>query len=476
MNIRELLRGVVPLRIKGELPSDISSLSCDSRRTEKGSLFFCLGGIDLEGEAFLPEAAAHGAAAVVASHPLESPLPQIIVSSPRAAYAAAWNNISRRPGERLRLLAVTGTNGKTSVTYLLRSIFRAAGISSSLIGTVGGDMTCPDPDVLYPLLSQLADSGREAVVMEASSHALALEKLHPLVFDVGVITNITRDHGDFHPSAEAYVQAKASLFDRCRVGLVGLDSATAAPLLDLLIPGRMLGYSAAGASGAEFSARGIIRSEQGTEYELVYGEGKFRVHSPMPWRFTPENSLAAASAALAAGILPRDVRTGIESLTLIPGRLERITPRTRTPMGEIYVDYAHTPDALGKAIASLRDLYSGRRITVLFGCGGERDREKRPMMGAAAEQGADSVIITSDNCRSEEPMLIISEILSGVLHPEKMTVISDRREAIIAALDRLEPDGVLLLAGKGHEEYIIDRDGRHRFSEREIVSDYAKGR
>lgn len=337
-------------------------------------------------------------------------------------------------------------------------------------------MTCPDPDVLYPLLSQLADSGREAVVMEASSHALALEKLHPLVFDVGVITNITRDHGDFHPSAEAYVQAKASLFDRCRVGLVGLDSATAAPLLDLLIPGRMLGYSAAGASGAEFSARGIIRSEQGTEYELVYGEGIFRVHSPMPWRFTPENTLAAASAALAAGILPRDVRTGIESLTLIPGRLERITPRTRTPMGEIYVDYAHTPDALGKAIASLRDLYSGRRITVLFGCGGERDREKRPMMGAAAEQGADSVIITSDNCRSEEPMLIISEILSGVLHPEKMTVISDRREAIIAALDRLEPDGVLLLAGKGHEEYIIDRDGRHRFSEREIVSDYAKGR
>ena len=141
MNIRELLRGVVPLRIKGELPSDISSLSCDSRRTEKGSLFFCLGGIDLEGDALLPEAAAHGAAAVVASHPLESPLPQIIVSSPRAAYAAAWNNISRRPGERLRLLAVTGTNGKTSVTYLLRSIFRAAGISSSLIGTVGGDMT-----------------------------------------------------------------------------------------------------------------------------------------------------------------------------------------------------------------------------------------------------------------------------------------------------------------------------------------------
>lgn len=139
------------------------------------------------------------------------------------------------------------------------------------------------------------------------------------------------------------MQAKASLFDRCRVGLVGLDSATAAPLLDLLIPGRMLGYSAAGASGAEFSARGIIRSEQGTEYELVYGEGIFRVHSPMPWRFTPENTLAAASAALAAGILPRDVRTGIESLTLIPGRLERITPRTRTPMGEIYVDYAHTP-------------------------------------------------------------------------------------------------------------------------------------
>ena len=476
MNAWELLCGTVPLKVRGGLPDSFSSLSCDSRRTERGALFFCLGGVGLEGEAFLPEAAARGAAAAVVSHPLDSPLPQIVVSSPRAAYAAAWSNLCGRPGDRLRLLAVTGTNGKTSVTYLLRSILRAAGISSSLIGTVGGDMTCPDPDVLYPLLSQLANSGREAVVMEASSHALALEKLAPLVFDAGVLTNITRDHGDFHPSPEAYIQAKASLFARCRVGLVGLDCPAAVPLLERSVPGRMLGYSVSGAEGAAYSARDIVRGEQGTEYELAYGDGIFRVRSPMPWRFTPENTLAAASAALAAGISPRDVRTGIESLSLIPGRLERITPRTSAPMCEVYVDYAHTPDALGKAIASLRDLYSGRRITVLFGCGGERDREKRPMMGAAAEQGADSVIVTSDNSRGEEPMIIIAEILVGMAHPERVMVISDRREAIITALDGLAPSDVLLLAGKGPEEYIIDRDGRHRFSEREIVADYAAGR
>lgn len=476
MNIAQLLRGITPLKITGVLPGDFTSLSCDSRRVEKGALFFCLGGVGLEGSGFLPQAIAGGVSAAVTSRPLDSPLPQIIVSSPRAAYASAWNNFCSRPGERLRLLAVTGTNGKTSVTYLLRSILRSAGISSSLIGTVGGEMTCPDPDVLYPLLAHLADSGREAVVMEASSHALALEKLSPLVFDIGILTNITRDHGDFHPSPEAYAEAKARLFDRCRTGVVNLDSAASDVIINRPVPGRLLCYSVSGADGAYFSARNISRKQGGTDYELVCRDCIFRVHSPMPWRFTPENTLAAASAALAAGIPPRDIRSGIESLSLIPGRLERITPRTRAPFGEVYVDYAHTPDALEKAIVSLRDIYDGRKITVLFGCGGERDIEKRPMMGAVAQRCADRVVVTSDNSRGEDPGIIISGILGGMERPERAHVITDRREAITAALDLLEPDGVLLLAGKGHEEYIIDRDGRHRFSEREIVSDYARGR
>ena len=359
-------------------------------------------------------------------------------------------------------IAVSGSCGKTTVTAYLAEALRLLGLDAGcldggLVKAFRNDTYCGN---FHP--------GKTFFVYEADESDKSLVAFSP---DFALVLNIGTDHYD----REELIRVFGEFLKKVGTGVV-LSREVYQALAPVLPPALTVSvFDTAILNEPRENVPHFISNYQagdgGAEAEY---DGAFTVQLPQPGFHTALNLLAAG---LLLELLNIPFRDAVKTLAQVHGVARRFDCRGRTATGAfVYDDYAHTPDALGKAIASLRDLYSGRRITVLFGCGGERDREKRSMMGAAAEQGADSVIITSDNCRSEEPMLIISEILSGVLHPEKMTVISDRREAIIAALDRLEPDGVLLLAGKGHEEYIIDRDGRHRFSEREIVSDYAKGR
>lgn len=377
---------------------------------------------------------------------------------------------------------MTGTNGKTTVANMLGEILKKSGEATEVIGTISGNMTTPDPDILYPLLRKFADSGVKNVVMEASSHALALKKLVPLNFCVGIFTNLSKEHTDFHVDMERYFEAKASLFDFCDKAVVNIDDSFGRRLTDTIPLESCFGVSVNGCIDAStrFAAENVIFSYAGVEYDLVSNSGAVcRITSPMPWKFNVYNTLCAASAALVYGTDGEIIQTALKEFPGVNGRLERIIPCGIYPgYPHIYIDYAHTPDALYNAIGSLRsmmELSGGTldgRLTVLFGCGGDRDREKRPMMGAVASRTADFVIITSDNSRSENPSDIINEICRGVDSEKPHIVVENRRDAIISALEGARKGDVILLAGKGHEEYIIDCDGKHYFSERAIVEEY----
>lgn len=477
MHWDQLFCDIPILDIRGGVRRDFDSVVSDSRKVTTGGVFVCLEGKTADGHAFIKDATERGAAVAVVSHAVkDSPIPFVVVDSVRSAYATLMNNLSGRPGDRLRLFAVTGTNGKTSVSTFLREIFKTAGYKAALVGTIGGNMTTPDPDVLYPLLRRLADDGTQIVVMEASSHALALKKLAPLSFECGMFTNLTMDHGDFHRTVQDYFEAKASLFEQCKAGIFNIDDKYGRYLFDRRSCKNVYGISALEAPvlNADFSARNIVFNENGARYELAAPSEIFRIWTDMPWKFAVYNTLTAAACAYISGVEYKYIQQALSSIKCISGRLERYNPGgSYAGYPRIYIDYAHTPDALENSLKALRGIMKqGEKLTVLFGCGGDRDREKRPVMGRTAAELADFTVITSDNSRSEEPCDIISDIEAGIPDGAEYITITDRREAIGYALSQASEREILLLAGKGHEEYIIDKTGKHFFSEKEILEDY----
>ncbi len=477
MHWDQLFCDIPILDICGGVRRDFDSVTSDSRRVMPGGVFVCLEGRNADGHAYIKDAAERGAAVAVVSHALNnSPIPFVVVDSVRAAYATLMSNLNGRPGDRLRLFAVTGTNGKTSVSTFLREIFKTAGYKAALVGTIGGNMTTPDPDVLYPLLRKLADNGTEIVVMEASSHALALKKLAPLSFECGMFTNLTMDHGDFHPTVQDYFEAKASLFEQCKTGIFNLDDKFGRHLFDSKPSENVYGISACESPvlEADFSARNIVLDENGARYDLSAPSDIFRIWTDMPWKFAVYNTLTAAACAYISGVEYKYIQKALSDMKCVSGRLERYNPEGSYPgYPRIYIDYAHTPDALENSLNALRGIMKqGEKLTVLFGCGGDRDREKRPIMGKTATDLADLTIITSDNSRSEDPYDIISDIEAGISGEASYITISDRSEAIRYALSQASDREILLLAGKGHEEYIIDKAGKHFFSEKAILDEY----
>ncbi len=451
---------------------EIGKIVIDSRKADASSLFIAMKGIKADGHDYLSDAAARCAPAAIVSESYRGQdygMTLIRVTDPRAALPVLCARLADDPQEKLRFVLVTGTNGKTSTCHMLHAIMTTCGIRAAVIGTLQGPLTTPDPTDLFPLLRDYVHASIEYVIMEASSHALALHKLDPITADYGIFTNLTPEHLDFHHSMEEYLNAKATLFRTCRVGIFNLDDAYASSIMKQARC-EIVTYSQKNET-ADFLARNVVLSGTvGIRYDCLTQNRLFRVNTPIPGRFTVYNTLAALSCAYHIGITPHCIRTALAHLDPIPGRIERLPLPTRRL--SVYLDFAHTPDALENILTTLRDFLPGSgKLTVVFGCGGERDKSKRPVMGQIASRLADQVIITSDNSRGENPIAIIDDILQGIPPEMPHTVIQSRAAAIEYAIMTASVGDIILLSGKGHESYEIDQSGKHPFSERALVKE-----
>ena len=417
--------------------------------------------------------------------------PFLICDDTRVAAAhlfAAWYD---NPQKRMKMIGVTGTNGKTSVSRLIYEILNKADLPCGIVGTTGcrtnkrelgirkrdenANMTTPDPEELYAILSEMVKDGCEYAVMEVTSHSLTFSRVAPIVFDTAIFTNLTEDHLDLHGDMNSYFSAKAKLFKQSRRAIINYDDRYGRLLADnIKIPTTLC--SAEGRD-ADRSAEDIhLLGDRGIEYKLTSRDLRLRVRSPLSGSFNVMNTMQAAVATYMLGAPVADIKETLAHFGGIGGRLERLKLGAAVDFS-VYIDYAHTPDALENLLRTARGfLREGQRLVLLFGCGGDRDRQKRPIMGKIATSMADHVIITSDNSRSEEPLDIIRDILSGIggEYGASFTVIESRSNAIEYAVKNARRGDVIILAGKGHEEYEIDRDGKKPFSERNLVKKFVE--
>jgi UDP-N-acetylmuramoyl-L-alanyl-D-glutamate--2,6-diaminopimelate ligase len=476
-----LLRGVEGKMAAAHSDLEVQEIAYDSRKVIPGSLFVAIRGEKTDGNTFVSDAAARGAAAIVSEKPI-SPLlppeyPWIQVADARKALAIAAANYFGRPAEVLKLIGVTGTNGKTTTAYLVDSIVRAAGCKVGLLGTIGHRLveqarpaanTTPESLDLQAFLADVVRAGGTHVVLEASSHALAMDRLWGCPFAIAIFTNLTRDHLDYHKTFEEYFAAKRRLFEGTGanspgVGVTNLDDAYGKQLSGLAK--RTVTYALE--SRAEISTRKPVISSAGIECTVETPIGKIEIRSQLVGKTNVYNILAAIAAGVVLN-LPREViSSGIAQVTAVPGRFERIDA------GQpflVVVDYAHTDDALRNLLSAAKELNPNGRIITLFGCGGDRDRTKRPLMGEAAGRLSDIVVLTSDNPRSEDPLLIINDAIVGVQRSSaKVFVEPDRERAIEIALDQARPGDIVLLAGKGHETTQVLRDRTIEFDDRVVA-------
>ena len=478
MKLRKLLAGVPLTEEEFDGGLEISSLSYDSRTLEPGALFVALPGAKTDGSRFIDQAMERGAAAVLCEHPPERPGPWLTTPDARLALALASANWFGHPGKEMTLIAVTGTNGKTTTTCLIKEMLeQTLSVPVGLVGTnrnlVGqrelpAHRTPPESYELQRLLRTMADAGCACAVMEVSSHALIQHRTAGLAFDVGVFTNLTQDHLDYHGTMEEYRRAKGLLFAQCRRSVVNLDD-EAGRWYAGHISGPVFTYSENRAQ-ADLTARNIRLFPGHVEFEAVTLGHIARVHLPIPGGFSIYNALAALSAGLCLELPLEQLAPALRSVHGVKGRVEVVpVPRAYT----VLIDYAHSPNALENILLTARDFTAGRLIC-LFGCGGDRDKTKRPIMGAIARDLADLVVLTSDNPRTEEPEAIIRDIRAGMTEAggAPVHVEPDRRRAIAWALDQGRPGDVIVLAGKGHETYQEVNGVQLPMDEREIVADW----
>lgn len=484
--------GDLLIGIDGDAGTPITGVSFDSRKVTPGDLFFCVVGATTDGHEFASQAVESGAVALCVERPTGAGVPEIVVSSVRAAMPLLSARAFGNPASDLRMIGITGTNGKTTTAFLIESILSSTGAAAGLIGTietrVGGEVrpgirTTPESLDLQSLLAEMRDSGVESVAMEVTSHALVLNRVDGIRFTSAGFTNLTQDHLDFHPTMEDYFAAKSALFtpERAEKGAVNLDDPYGAKIAaSAQIP--VVGFGTGAA--AEIRAEKIDLGAAGSTFQLHTPVGSATVETFLVGPFNVSNCLAAAACCLQAGVELDAVVEGIAALKAVPGRFESID------LGQpfsVIVDYAHTPDSLDNVLVAARRLASARggRVVCVFGAGGDRDRSKRPLMGIAAAEHSDVVIVTSDNPRSEVPEAIIGEILEGVgtKRPEGPdAALVDRREAIQLALTSAKENDVVVIAGKGHEtgQQFADRtipfDDRIVAAEALRSSGYGEGR
>jgi UDP-N-acetylmuramoyl-L-alanyl-D-glutamate--2,6-diaminopimelate ligase len=481
VRLAKLLRGVETRAAVAHGDLEISDLVYDSRQVKTGTLFVAIRGEKTDGNKYVSDVMGRGAAAILseqektASIPTE--FPWIQVADARKALAISAANFYMRPAEVLKLTGVTGTNGKTTTSYLVDSILRAAGCEVGLLGTIGYRLvrealpapnTTPESLDLQRYLAEIVRAGGTHAVLEASSHALAMNRLWGCPFAVAIFTNLTRDHLDFHKTFEEYFAAKRRLFEGTgaaapATGVINRDDEYGQKLAGLA--SRTLTYGLE--PGADITTRKPAVSLSGIEFVAETPSGKIEIRSRLVGRPNVYNILAAIGAGVALDLSGEVIARGIAQLSAVPGRFERID------MGQpflVVVDYAHTDDALRNLLATAKELNTSGRIITLFGCGGDRDRTKRPLMGEAAGHASDIVVLTSDNPRSEDPLLIINDVIVGVQRTKaKLFVEPDRQKAIEVALDEARSGDIVLLAGKGHETYQVLRDRTIAFDDREVA-------
>ncbi len=477
MKLKDLLQGIEVLENHADPGLNIESVAYDSRKVENGGLFVAVSGFATDGNRFIPMAMEKGAAAVVTAKKPEQDVPYILVRSDRLALAQIGANFFGHPVESMTLIGVTGTNGKTSSTLLIKQVLeKTMGAKVGLIGTmenligdevVPTERTTPESFELQQLFARMRDAGCTHVVMEVSSHAIALDRVGGVHFNVAAFTNLTEDHLDFHKTMEAYCDTKAQLFSRCDKAVLNQDDGWFGRM-EPHVTAPMLTTSAKGEAGL-YAVNAQLHSD-GVSFDAVHGEETVHISLPIPGKFTVYNALTVLGVALQLGISLEDAGKALATASGVRGRVE-VVP---TPGKDytVLIDYAHTPDGLENVLSSVRDFCQGRLISV-FGCGGDRDPIKRPIMGRIGVELSDLAVITSDNPRTEVPMAIIEDIVQGV-DPSmgEYVVIENRKKAIHYAMDIAKKHDIIVLAGKGHETYQEINGVKHHMDEREIVAEY----
>ncbi|MBQ4638210.1 MAG: UDP-N-acetylmuramoyl-L-alanyl-D-glutamate--2,6-diaminopimelate ligase [Clostridia bacterium] len=472
MLITELFQGINEvIEIRGQ--ADVHDLCIDSRKVKAGDLYYCQKGTRFDGHDFAAAVAEKGAAALVVSRFVDVDIPQILVKDVRQALSLSAAAFFGHPAKGMRIIGVTGTKGKTTTTYLIKAVLDAAGVKTGLIGTmftmigdkqIPGSLTTPEAIDFQRTLRMMRDEGVDTLVMEISANAVTLKRVYGVSFDIGVFTNFSQDHLDFYGTMDNYFAAKKAFFEEGYVkkAVINVDDERAADIVSVLdeyIPFGVIAHDGA-------YAKDINLVERGINYTMVYKNESMDLSLNLPGLFNVYNSMAAAICCLELGCSAQAVENGLEQVSAVPGRIELL--KTDTPY-RVILDYAHSPDSLVNILKAVRQFTSGRLI-VLFGCGGNRDTDKRPVMGRIAGEMADFSILTSDNPRGEEPMEIIAQIEEGIKTTEgKYIVIEDRTEAIREGLKMAKSGDTLVLAGKGHETYQEVKGVKQPFDERIIV-------
>ena len=483
MRLLELLDGVNVIRCKQSLYVNVEHIICDHRRARKNSIFVAIKGTKRNGNHYIQEAVSSGCIAVVTDDEnfcIEE-IPYILVKNARETIAKMWSNYYHNPSKDIKTIAITGTNGKTSSAFMLYNILREAKICCGLISTVGcfingveidtygggmvsdisAAMTTPDPEILCYLYNKMKEMNVKYAVIEASSHALVQQRLSSIEIEIGAFTNLSMEHLDYHKNLEEYFSAKEKLFELCKIGIINVDDEYGKRLKEKYINS----YSYSIKENSDFKAECIALSSNGCNYKAKIGNKYLDVNTNIIGEFTVYNTLLAVSCATLLGVDDESIKQGISKTINIKGRMEKYGNKP------IYIDYAHTPKAMEKVILTIKKFEKDKRIIVLFGCGGDRDKGKRAEMGKIATELSDFTVITSDNPRTEDPYEIIEEIKLGIKKEAKYMVIQSRREAITYVAKELGENDVLLLLGKGHEDYEITKEGKQKFSEREILDE-----
>lgn len=472
MLLSKVMEGIEYSGFEGDC--EITDMTADSRNVTEGMAFICINGVARDGHEFAASAAEKGASVIVCERDLGL-ANQIIVSSARYAFAAMCENFFSHPLKKLKLIGITGTNGKTSTSFITKQILEHCGHKCGLIGTIQNmvgeevlhtEYTTPDTYELHSLFARMAEANCEYVVMEVSSHALAQGRVTGMHFAAACFTNLTEDHLDFHKTMKAYFEAKTLLFGMTDSAVVNIDDqwGNRIPIADDV---KLLTYGIEN-DRADIIAKNVEFFADGVSFTFCTDGKEFNVKVPTPGKFSAYNALSAAGCALAVGIVPEKIAEALNCSSGVKGRAE-VYPTGRD--FTIILDYAHTPDGVENILSSMKAVSKGR-LVALLGCGGDRDPFKRPIMGEAASRLADFVIVTSDNPRSEDPESIVKQIIPGVeKHNTPYVVIVNRREAMKYAVEHARPNDVIVFAGKGHEDYQILSTGKIHFDEREVLAE-----
>ena len=480
MKLKDILRDIEYIDFAADADLEISGICYDSRQSAPGQLFVAVTGFASDGHRFIPMAVEKGASAILCEKVPEVDVPYVLVKNTRYALAIASRNFFGDPASKMHIIGLTGTNGKTTSTYLIKHMLEEClGAKVGLIGTNAnmiGDVemhterTTPESFELHKLFYDMHEAGCTYVVMEVSSHALVLDRVAGITFDVGSFTNLTQDHLDFHSDMDDYARAKAMLFSRCKGGCVNVDDEYSRVMLDgATCP--VLTYSIDNPSGLK--AENISLEPAAVKFTAVIGEEREEISLAIPGRFSVYNALGVIACGIQLGLSLSQCSIAMKSAKGVKGRVETVpTDGDYT----VIIDYSHTPDSLENVLKTVREATKGR-VVALFGCGGDRDRAKRPIMGRIGTELSDFAIITSDNPRTEKPEAIIDDILEGVnVGKERYVAISDRVEAIRFAIENHLPGDIIVLAGKGHETYQEINHQKFHMDEREIVADILKER